>query len=375
MIHLLTVPKWGLSMERARVLAWLLNEGSKIEVGTNLVEIESEKIANELQSESSGVLRRILAPVGTLVAVGEPLAVIASDDESDAAVEEFVQTLPKSTATDEEHEDSSPKRTQIRVGQLLLSYLSMGVAQSKRLPVVLIHGFGGDTTTWQLNAPVLAEQRPVYALDLPGHGLSSRNLESGSIEELLSAVAGFATTLSLDRFHLVGHSLGGAIAMRLAKREPARIASLTLLSPVGVGIPLDPSFIDGFVRADSRKDVKRLLEQIFEDKSLITPELIEKVQQGKRLDGARQALEKIAASNFMADGGFVTYDPTDLKELSSRTLIVAGAHDRVIHFGDGVPAANNVRFSVLPRIGHMPQIEASEAVNRLLESTFAAHDD
>ena len=118
-----------------------------------------------------------------------------------------------------------------------------------------------------------------------------------------------------------------------------------------------------------------VLEQLFENGSLITPELIEKVQQGKRLDGARQALEKIAASNFLADGGFVANDPNALLDLGARTLIIAGAVDRVIAFSKGVEAANNTQLSVLPRVGHMPQIEAAQAVNRLLEEAFTAHDD
>jgi pyruvate dehydrogenase E2 component (dihydrolipoyllysine-residue acetyltransferase) len=374
MLHLLRVPKWGLSMERAKVLVWLREEGSAVEIGTGLVEIESEKIANELQSEHSGVLRSILAPVGMLVAVGDPLAVIASEHEPDAIVEEFVGALPKSSATDEV-EDTGPKRAQIRVGPHLVSYLALQALQCKNLPVVLVHGFGGDATTWQLNAPVFAAKRAVFALDLPGHGLSSRELQSGSLEELSGALEGFIAALSLDRFHLVGHSLGSAIALRIARKDSTRIASLSLLSPVGLGIPVDPGFIDGFVRAESRKEVKRVLEQLFANGNLITSELVEKVQQGKRLDGARQALEKIAASNFLTDGGFVAYDPDLLLGLGMRALIIAGAADRVIAFGKGFEAANNTQLSVLPGVGHMPQIEAAQAVNRLLEEAFTAHDD
>jgi pyruvate dehydrogenase E2 component (dihydrolipoamide acetyltransferase) len=373
MLYALTVPKWGLTMERAAVLSWFVEEGNQIEVGQPLVEIESEKIANELQSEFTGVLRRILAPVGSHVAIGEPLAVVANERESDADIDAYIQTL-KTTAASTVAEDTGPKRERVRVAHHDISYLAFGGEQRGKVPALLVHGFGGDAATWQMNAAAIAAHRQVYALDLPGHGFSSRELDSGSVEELADALSGFATALSLYRFHLVAHSLGAAIAMRVAARQPETIASLTLLSPAGLGSPVDPVFIAKFARASSRKEVKGVLEQLFEDRGLITAELIEKVQQGRRLDGATQALGKIAAASFDARGGAIPGGPVGLTKVESRTLVIVGDRDRVIRFDQAMRELSALRIEFLSGSGHMPQIEAFQPVNALLQAAFDAHD-
>ena len=74
----------------------------------------------------------------------------------------------------------------------------------------------------------------VHALDLPGHGASDKDVGDGSLAALADVVVGFLDALGISRAHLVGHSLGGAVVAAVARSAPEKVASLTLLAPVGL---------------------------------------------------------------------------------------------------------------------------------------------
>jgi pimeloyl-ACP methyl ester carboxylesterase len=86
--------------------------------------------------------------------------------------------------------------------------------------VVLVDGFGGDKNSWLFVQQPLAEERTVHALDLPGHGASGKDVGDGSLATLTDKVVGFLDALGVERAHLVGHSLGGAVVVAVAKAAP-----------------------------------------------------------------------------------------------------------------------------------------------------------
>ena len=93
----------------------------------------------------------------------------------------------------------------------------------------------------------IAADRATYAFDLPGHGASSKDVGDGTIQTLAQAVLGLLDTVGLNRVHLVGHSMGGAVITLLAA-DPAvagKLASLTLISPVGFGPRSTPATCAG----------------------------------------------------------------------------------------------------------------------------------
>jgi pimeloyl-ACP methyl ester carboxylesterase len=101
-------------------------------------------------------------------------------------------------------------------------------------PLVLLHPLGSSRAAWDAIVPALAERFDVIAVDLPGLGASAPLPPSvePSPAELAAAVAGMLDDLGIDRPHLAGNSLGGWVAMELAKIRPVR--SVTLLSPAGL---------------------------------------------------------------------------------------------------------------------------------------------
>ena len=125
------------------------------------------------------------------------------------------------------------------------------------VPVLLLHGFGADLNSWMFTQPALAEGRRTFALDLPGHGGSSKDVGAGDAARFTDAVEAALAALEIERVHLVGHSMGGAVAVSLAARRPERVATLTLIAPAGLGPEINGGFIDGFVRASRRREAWR----------------------------------------------------------------------------------------------------------------------
>jgi len=82
----IVMPKYGMTMKQGKVLRWLVEEGSQVEAGMPIAEIETEKITNELESPASGTLLKIIVPVGAKAAVGAAIAVMGEPDEDIDAV-------------------------------------------------------------------------------------------------------------------------------------------------------------------------------------------------------------------------------------------------------------------------------------------------
>lgn len=105
-------------------------------------------------------------------------------------------------------------------------------------PLVLLHGIGGSVNWWRRNLPVLSQHFRTYALDLPGFGRSWRLREGYSISkatEFLHAWLGF---MGLPKINLLGHSMGGQIALRMAATYPEHLEKMVLIAPSGLWLPV-----------------------------------------------------------------------------------------------------------------------------------------
>ncbi len=113
---------------------------------------------------------------------------------------------------------------------------------------MLIHGFGSDRLSWLGTSPALMPLGRVHALDLPGHGDSRLDVPDVRPGDLVTAVAAAIRHHASGPAHLIGHSLGGALAMMIAAEAPETVASLTLIAPAGLGRGIDRSFVSAFRR-------------------------------------------------------------------------------------------------------------------------------
>jgi pyruvate dehydrogenase E2 component (dihydrolipoamide acetyltransferase) len=365
------MPKWGLAMTEGKVNAWLAAEGAAVNAGDEILEIETSKITNVFESPASGILRRRVASEGETLPVGALLGVVADADVPDADIDAFVEQFRQAQAAAVVIPPPEPKLVPAEGWSVRV--LQMGPDDAgAALPLLLLHGFGGDLNNWQFNQPDLAADRMVYAIDLPGHGGSTKSLAAGDVAALADAVRGAMAALGIARAHLVGHSLGGAIALQLALDEPARIASVTLVCSAGLGPEINTDYIEGFIRSDRRKDMKATVEALFADPSFVSKDMVDDLLKYKRLDGVLPALRTIADAVF-AGGRQAAVFTDRLGTLEARVQAIVGEADRIIPPAHA-RALPDARRHVLGGAGHMVHIEQPAEVNRLIGAFVAFAD-
>jgi pyruvate dehydrogenase E2 component (dihydrolipoyllysine-residue acetyltransferase) len=364
----IVMPKWGLAMQEGMVAKWLVEDGAEINSGQEILDIETSKIANVYESPVAGPLRRRLVGEGETVPVGALLGVVADASVPDADLDAYVAKFQEEFAAHAaEAGAAAPEPETIEAGGRRFRYMALG--EGEGAPIVFLHGFGGDLNNWQYNQEALAANHATYAVDLPGHGGSSKDLGSdgADVGVLASAVLDFLDAKEIVRPHLVGHSLGGAVALDLALNHPDRVASATLICTAGLGPDINMEYIDGFMQAKRRKQLQPLLEMLVADPAMISREMIEDVLKFKRLDGVETALNRIIDDSFA--GGRQALDLTGrLGELCAPVQVIWGRQDRIIPAGhaEGLPA--NIPVHVFDGAGHMVHMEKAAEVNQLIRT-------
>jgi pyruvate dehydrogenase E2 component (dihydrolipoamide acetyltransferase) len=369
MIWAVTMPTWGLSMEEGTIIGWRVAEGGSTVPGLELVEIETSKIANTLEAQQAGVLRRQLAKPGETVACGELIGIIASEGVSEPEIDAFVAGFARprdSTSRAADAASSGPASFVELPSGARLRYVTRGDQGSI---VVFLHGFGGDSNTWLFNQPEIAQRHTTFAFDLPGHGGSTKHVNTGSLAELAGSIESALDKLGLERIDLVGHSLGAAVGLALCEMRQARIASVSLIAPFAFGSHANQVFVSEFASAQRSRDVQRCLALLFANPTAVRRDMVEAVVQYKRLDGVTDTLEKIATAILRQPAPAET-SPA-LQAVADRMLVIRGAHDNIVSEGRGPLGAKE---EILVNSGHMPHMEEPERVNALLLEHFAKSD-
>ncbi|SNY66351.1 alpha/beta fold hydrolase [Paractinoplanes atraurantiacus] len=251
--------------------------------------------------------------------------------------------------------------------------------------VVLLHGIGRSLEDWLPQHDRLTEHR-VISLDMPGFGLSQRLPARTTLTCLAEGVWATLDALGVtDPVHLMGNSLGGAVAMQMLVDDPARVTTLTLVNSAGFGkevtfalrmlaIPFLGRPLLG--RIDPRV-AKRVERSLFADRALVTQERIAMaVRIGRQPDFAAVYLEIARAL-----GGFRGIAPRWRAELLNRvvrnprpTLILWGDRDLIlpsVHLSAARAALPHAQSHLFPDTGHMPQLERPDEFARLVKPLLA----
>ncbi|QIG51722.1 acetoin dehydrogenase dihydrolipoyllysine-residue acetyltransferase subunit [Nordella sp. HKS 07] len=291
---ILAMPRLGETMTEGVIIRWLVAEGADYARGDAILEIETDKTAAEVPALSDGKLVKILAAEGTRQPVGAPIAEVIGEVEAPvsaaaAPVETASAPLPKAHAAVSsdgrrratplarrlarsagislDHISGSGRRGRIERRDVESAIQATASPSSARIAFdklgdrgetfLLIHGFAGDRSSWVATASGIARAgHTAIVPDLPAHGVSKA--EAASLDDLVAAMSDFAASLP-GALHLVGHSLGGAVATGLASRLGAKVKSLTLIAPAGTGREIDSGFILGMAAATTAGEVAHLL--------------------------------------------------------------------------------------------------------------------
>ena len=229
--------------------------------------------------------------------------------------------------------------------------------------LVMIHGFGSDRLSWAGNAPALMEVARVHSLDLPGHGDSlASEMGDGSPLALAELVADALDANGIDKAHLLGHSLGGGIAMVMALGQPERVLSLSLLAPAGLGRGIDQDFLADYPELQETDEASALLQRLVTKPMLINRLTVARVLEQLGRPGARAALRGIAEGIGMQEPQLGEW-AGQIAATGIPRLVVFGGADQ-INPPDPISLVGFAgRMLVIPEAGHLPHIEAARQVN------------
>ncbi len=265
-----------------------------------------------------------------------------------------------------------------RVGDLDIAYLRNAEANPGDT-IVMVHGFGANKDNWTRLADQLTDDFNVYAIDLPGHGDSSKPLDLGyTLDEQTEHLAGILTALGIDRFHMMGNSMGGAITALFAARYPERIKTAVLFDPAGI-FEHESELVDLVREGDNPLipskpgDLKRLMDFALEEEPFV-PWPILGVLEDKAI--ANQDINRVIFA-AIRDSGFESAFRQQITRIQDPVLVVWGKQDRIIDYRNGalfVEAIPDARLELLDGIGHAPMLEAPERSAQLFRTFLATSD-
>jgi 3-oxoadipate enol-lactonase len=238
--------------------------------------------------------------------------------------------------------------------------------------VLFLHGFALDARAWQAQQESLADRHRTLAVDLPGFGRTPATLPPGT--SVTRAVLGALDALEIDRVHVVGHSLGGALAVDFALAFPHRTRTLVLVSPVVRG---RPTGIAAWPRCVELARAGRLAEA--RDCWLADPLFARTREHPSALATLRALAADYDGGHWRGESStpFEIPEPQGdrLAELRAPTLVVAGDRDlpAFVDFANEYASTlPHARLRVMAGVGHVPNLEAPAAFDAALGEFFAS---
>lgn len=261
----------------------------------------------------------------------------------------------------------------VQTGSFRTHYHEAGQGE---LTVLLLHGSGPGVSAWanwSTNIPSLAEQFHVVAPDTVGYGSTERPADIiYSLRSWADHIWSFLDTQGLDRVAIVGNSLGGRIALEMATDAPERVDRMVLMGSPGLGMYVTEGLRALRAYEPSEQNMAAMLKEYFAvDKSIITPELVQRRHAASMEAGAHEAY-RLMFFDERHKGNELGIDEDQVRSISTKTLVVHGREDVVVPKDVGWSMANalpNADLHLFAHCGHWTQIERSSHFNAVV-TTF-----
>ncbi|HQQ15381.1 MAG TPA: alpha/beta hydrolase [Deltaproteobacteria bacterium] len=253
----------------------------------------------------------------------------------------------------------------LQAGGLTFSYLERtGTGET----IVLLHGFGADKDNWVRFVRRLPGEYRVIAIDLPGHGSSTRDAQTTyTIEFIVQGFAAAAEELGLERFHLAGNSMGGYVGVLYSAHNPGKVLTLCLIDPAGAASPVPSDLQLAVERGEnplvpkSRDDFDILLSYGFHNRPFIPWPIADVL--------ADRYVERSAFNEKMWTDIHRHWEDISryLGALDMPVLLVWGDRDRILHVSSvsvyrrHIPHLETV---ILEECGHLPMLELPKVTAR-----------
>ena len=409
-------PQVGQDLTEAKVVALHVKLGDTVKKGMIVADVESEKATFEVEAFASGIVVELPYQVGDMATVLEPLVVLGTSTDA----------KPKTPATSGSSRDTAPhkgKDTKVSAltpqhvaatltgrssplarrtaesngleieaisgtgphGAVVLRDVEALVAKSgnfavasaiglnvkslkdgKGIPVVFIHGFGAEIAAWRQIAMAIGLPNTLLAIDLPGHGASQD--ASDGFESIVKAVASTLSSMGTE-FHLVGHSLGAAVAIALSAQNGLTIKSLTLFAPAGMGTAVDGNFIAGFLAAKSEAALAAQMKQLVNDPANLPSSMVKATQAAREAGLVTQRQAKVAAGLFEGSTQLFSVR-SELARYHGPCRVIIGQQDGIIPTAEtqrNLPSG--IALHRLDNVGHLPFLEEQSLSARLITET------
>ncbi len=238
------------------------------------------------------------------------------------------------------------------------------------MDLIFIHGAADSGAVWDMQLEHFGKRHRLLAVDLPGHGERLGEAAFERVEESAREVCRLTQTHALERPVLVGHSMGGAIALTIALAEPGLPQALVLVGS-GARLRIPSVLIEDARRRAEVAPSARIADRVIPLDDVVSPHASAETRAWLREHFGRST-GQAAYADFVATNAFDVMGR--LEAVSAPTLVVGGEDDRWTppkfqrYFAEHIPEA---RLVMLPHCGHYPFVEAAEAFNRELERFLA----
>jgi pimeloyl-ACP methyl ester carboxylesterase len=258
-----------------------------------------------------------------------------------------------------------PSLQTVTVDGLRLAWREAG----QGVPLVLLHGIGSSSESWEDQFDHFARDYRVVAWDAPGYGGSGDfDREAPSAADFADALDRLLGALGIQRCHLLGHSLGALVAAAYASRHPDWILSLTLANAAA-----------GHGTLDAATRAARLNERLGDLEAYgpagmaerRAPRLVGPDAAPEAVARVRAVMAKVRPAGYGRAARMLSHADIfgDLAHIGRPTLVLCGTLDRVTSEDSNraiAKALSNARFAALPGIGHASYVEAPEMFNQVL---------